>query len=64
MTQNNQSMKKDYKKLSVTRIEFEAENDILLGSATLQSISLQNVKVEEFAEDSDFPSGGFDVNFD
>lgn len=56
--------KKAYEKPSVSRIQFGTEHIILAGSVTLQSINIQQVKVEEFAEDPEFPSGGFDVGFD
>lgn len=56
--------KRSYEKLSVSRIQVETEHGILAGSVTLQSINIQQVKVEEFAEDPEFPSGGFDVGFD
>lgn len=56
--------KKAYERLSVSPIQFETCHSILAGSVTLQNISVQDVKVEEFTEDPEFPSGGFDVGFD
>lgn len=56
--------KKAYERLSVSPIQFETCHSILAGSVTLQNISFQDVKVEEFTEDPEFPSGGFDVSFD
>lgn len=56
--------KKAYERLSVSPIQFETSHSILAGSVTLQNIAVQDVKVEEFTEDSEFPSGGFDVGFD
>lgn len=56
--------KKTYEKLSVSRIQVETVYGILVGSITSMNITVQDVKVEEFAKDSDFPSEGFEVNFD
>ena len=56
--------KKAYERLSVSPIQLETCHSILAGSVTLQNIAVQDVKVEEFTEDPEFPSGGFDVGFD
>lgn len=50
--------------MQIVPVNIRLESSILTGSVTLQNIAVQDVKVEEFTEDPEFPSGGFDVGFD
>lgn len=55
---------KQYIEMQIVPVNIRLESSILTSSVTLQNIAVQDVKVEEFTEDPEFPSGGFDVGFD
>lgn len=56
--------KHQYEKMTVTPVVDKMEQCVLAGSITGVRIEINEVEVNEFGEDTSFPSEGFNASFD
>ena len=55
--------KRHYERMAVTQVVAEVGQRILAGSITGNVIEIDEITVNEYENDTEFPSDGFDVKF-